>query len=311
MTEATTREGVREMARALATADSALALASRAIESFAESGFDPRFAACGSTARGVEAAQRDLPALEPRIYRGLCDWDQSAGADPRPVIGLSMSGSSPELRDVLAKARATGARTLLMTGGDAGAASSGQLRLELEGVPKRFLPVVSCLLAQRCLGSSSSAQLGAGLGAGGGPGFGELQAFLARAYSSSLTPVFISAEGSYPGELLAAAYMEFLKRPAFALAFPPWTHDLLWALGGGDSGRFAFVHLSPSGDLADGRFAKAVQRLESQGIAQLLLDGLPPWFPSFPNCSRLVQILLMFRSLAEDLGLDPDLELGF
>lgn len=309
--EAVGREGVLAVARALAAAGSALARAGETLEGFVEPGFDPRFAACGSTALGVEAATRDLSAREPRIYRGLCDWDAAAGAERRPVIGISMSGRSDEVRDVLARASAAGARTLFVTGGEPMAAATDNLALDLEAVPTRLLPIAACLLAQRCFGSSSAAELQAGLLAGRGPGFGELPGFLASAYSSSLAPVFVSSEGRYAGELLAAAYMESLKRPAFAHSFPPWTHGLLWALGEGDAGRFAFVHLRPQDDLADTRFAKAVERLDSLGIAQLVLEGLMPWFPAFPNCSRLVQVLLMFRALADDLGLDPDRELGF
>jgi hypothetical protein len=270
------------------------------------------FAACGATAMAVEAALRDAGAGTNHLFQDADGYIEAHAARMAgALVGISMSGHSVEVRDMLKDARGLGEVTAFVTGGAPMEKPEACFNLDLATMPTRFLPIVACVLVHRFLGSPFGEELAKDLATGPKGQLEELRAFLAAAHRDALTPLFISAGKDPVTRMLASLYMEFLKRPAFHASFPSWTHDLLWSLSPGDAGRLVLVHERPLEDLGDGRFGKALDRLGRLGIRQLVLDLPPAWMERHPSSSRLAAILLSYAGLAEELGIDPHAEASF
>lgn len=268
------------------------------------------YAACGSTALGIDAALGDLgqgprPCIRsPHAFSLL----PRPGAEAAPVIGMSMSGGSAEVLEILGRARLQGRDSLLVTGARIAMPGTRVLRLDLEGVPRRLLPLASCLLVHHLAG------VGAGRHLAERPlppdeAWPGLSAFLEAAASTGAVPVFVSPGDPFLCEALSSQYMEFLKRPAFSLSFPEWTHDFLWTLGARESHRFRIVHLGAGEDLSDRRFHQVQERLGALGIPQLALE--PPSGGRPPATALLVQVVALMACLAERLGIDSEAEGSF
>jgi hypothetical protein len=296
---------------ALSGLDAGLLAALRGAKSLA-------FAASGSTALGIETALAELPASKAPCFRSPADYEGAAaarggpreGRRPELVVGLSMSGRSAEVLEVLRLAARDGARTLLFSASGVRGVDS-PIPLGFEGIPRRFLPLAACLFAEEIAGSGAPDRLAAALKTGPADRRPGLAGFVEGAWRSGLAPIFIGSGEGLEARLLAAQYMEFLKKAAFFASFPEWTHDLLWTLGPADAKRFAFVHFAPDQDLPDGRFAKATERLESLGISQLVLYPARDPVDRGPAGAALARALLLFSEVAERLGVDSEAELSF
>ncbi len=305
--------GLEWMGLAVAKADKALDLALDGLARLRRPGNVTHFAACGSTALGVEAALRDRGDKAPRVIRAPDEYAE--GAHPTgglsPFVGISMSGRSAEVRETLEQASGEGQETTYVTQGEAMAGASANLILDLDGVPKRLLPLVGCLVAHRSFGSRFPRELGERLALGEVPGLPGLPEALRHAHQMSLMPVFVSSGSRFFGDLLCAQYMEFLKKPALHLSFPQWTHDFLWTLGKKDRRRLQFIQMRPRKDLADGRFHSVIERLDSLGIDQGVLEEFPGLPGEYPNSSNFARVLLLFHDLSKELGVDPEGEISF
>lgn len=270
-----------------------------------------RFVACGSTAKGIDAALKDQGPGE-----AACLQSPAAFASARPsldpstlVVGVSMSGGSAEVVDVLQSAHRLGWPTLFLSREAGSKGLPRSLRLGFGGIGPRFLPLSACLLAHRLSGS------GFGLDdlpppslEPDGP-WPALAEFLESAYVSGKVPIFITAGDPFLGELLSSQYMEFLKRPSFHAAFPEWTHDLLWTLGPPAGNGFALVQLGQPEELSDRRAPRVAERLAGLGLPYLQAGELCG-ASRFPASRSLALSLILMAELAERLGLDPMAELS-
>ncbi|HET7839588.1 MAG TPA: hypothetical protein VFL04_07505, partial [Rectinemataceae bacterium] len=168
--------------------------------------------ACGSTALGLAAAARDLPRLPLRVIA-----DPSGdGLEPLPgargsiVLGLSFSGASVEVGDLVGRAADAGIETVYAGPPAACPAKAHCLRLDLGGLPRRYLPLAACLLIHRVWGPGPDARLVDALRATASVGPSGLSGFLEAAFRSPRIPVFVSAGPGLRAALLAAQYLEFL-----------------------------------------------------------------------------------------------------
>ncbi len=276
------------------------------------------FVACGATASGINAALRDLGGTVPACIESVSAFleilprlDQT-----RPLVGLSMSGGSAEVLDVLSRAEGLGLPTVYLTHDTGHRGPERRLQLRLEGLGSRFLPLAACLLVHHFSGSDAYKGLLAPSSSRDEEAWPGLLDFLEASFRGGLVPVFISGADPFPAAVLSSQYMEFLKRPSFHRSFPEWTHDLLWTLGPQDRERLAFVQLGPQEELSDRRAARVQERLEGLGIrcfsaaATAGTAGAGQGTP-YPATSCLARGLALMADLAERLGLDPGLELGF
>ncbi len=269
--------------------------------------------ACGSTALGLSSAARDLHGAPIRVI------SDAAEPGPRPVapetgglaLGVSISGSSAEVGDFLRRRSEESVEVIYASRALAPGRGIARLGLDLGGIPRRYLPLAACLLLHRLRGSAFGALLPGALRATVGRPMAGLWAAIAAAYRSGLLPVFVSGDEPLLASVLSAQYMEFLKRPAFHLSFPSWTHDFLWSLAPADAERLMFLQFRPREDLADGRFSKACSRIESLGIQQVVLDPVQSRLGEYPASSLFAELLLLFHELAIGAGLDPGAEVSF
>lgn len=264
------------------------------------------FVACGSTAKGIDAALKDLGPREAACLKSPREFF-ALGRSPDSetlVIGVSMSGGSAEVVDVLQGAHRLGWPILYLSREAVPNGLPWSFRLGLAGIGPRFLPLSACLLAHRLYGSGFGLEdlpLPSLEPEGPWPAMAD---FLESAYVSGRLPIFITAGDPFLGELLSSQYMEFLKRPSFHAAFPEWTHDLLWTLGPPAGQGFALVQLGQPEELSDRRALRVAERLAGLGL---------PYFQAgeiggasrFPASTSLALSLILMAELAERLGLDP------
>lgn len=270
-----------------------------------------RFVACGSTAKGIDAALKDLgPGA------AACLQSPSAFASARPsldpstlVVGVSMSGGSAEVVDVLQSAHRLGWPTLFLSREAGSKGLPRSLRLGFGGIGPRFLPLAACLLVHRLSGGSLGPEdLAPPCLVPEGP-WPAMADFLESAYVSGKLPIFVTSGDPFLGELLSSQYMEFLKRPSFHAAFPEWTHDLLWTLGPPAGQGFALVQLGQAEELSDRRAPRVAERLAELGLANFQA-GEVCGDSRFPASTCLAFSLVLMAELAERLGLDPMAELS-
>ena len=271
-----------------------------------------RFAACGSTALAVQAAILDSRNESGWLMQSLGDYQEIRHSlDPgTAVIGISLSGHSVEVREVLNQAAADGISAIFVSLGTS-IESAHNLLIGPTEIPQRFLPLLAMRFVQFCLGSAfpekdiSSQQIHpVELSV-------LLQEFLVKTYQAELMPVFAAPKPDIKATQLKTQYMEFLKRPAIQLIFPEWTHDFLWSLSQADKNRYALILFEPRIDLTDQRFQKCVNHIQNLGISHLVINHSPAQQVPNPNSRIFRQVLDLFQTLADQLGIDPSQERSF
>lgn len=271
------------------------------------------YVASGSTALGIESAIKDFSDKTSYIIQNVTEFKKIIAKKKQKILtfGVSMSGLSVEVREILSLASKRGLNTVYITKASPIESATVNIILDFGEIPNRFLPFAICLLIHYYHKSSFNEQMIDEILFSLKSRSNELLFFLEFTYKSKLTPIFVTSDCSSWGYILATQYMEFLKKTAFHLSFPEWTHNYLWTLEKTHKNSFAFIHMKPKIDLKDNRFKRTIDHVKSLQINQLLIGDLPNFSDKYPSSSKLLQSLILYWELSNNLGIDPNIEKSF
>jgi hypothetical protein len=217
------------------------------------------FLVCGSNNLGVKLAVRDS---EKKVM--VIDYlDKNQNIDN--LIGITFSGNSVE---VLAIYKIK--NSILIT-------SNKSLKdanhIASEKIPIRYHPMLAYNLARLYIDgqtfASSYYKMG---GMDISTSNEQIILDLDKCLKLNITPIFSSGVDCNLNLIFSSQYMECLKRPAFSVVFPKFTHDMLWTLKPEDSGKYMFIHFQPNFELIDNRFSNSIERIDALGIRQSIFN---------------------------------------
>lgn len=220
----------------------------------------------------------------------------------QPMIGISYSGNSTEVTDAFSAD--VQPHSVLITA-NTGLSGTTVLHIQPDGIPLRYLPLLTYRLIVRMVESPFS-------------GYRATEALpewsnrlsesLIDCYTNNKIPVFTSTSSSWFARVFAEQFMEFLKRPAFHVHFPHFTHNLLWGLGGHNASQFYFMHEESGRDYSDNRQQKTWQHLEAMGAQQLVLHDCEGQLNQY---TLLASCLTIYAVVCEQVGVEGNTEHSF
>lgn len=258
------------------------------------------FLACGSTGTGVETALSE--ARSPGQKIPLVMDHHNAALNGRLFIGFTYSGNSTEVTGFIPSV--THRDSVIITGSDK-LRGKHVLRIDTGEIPLRCFPLLTHTLVQSVYGREKAATDHAGDTASlFESAFGLLQ----WSYLHDRIPVFTADNDSWLARLFAEQYMECLKRPAFYMNYPHFTHNILWTLSGKNIDKFCFIHEHSPRNYSDNRREKTLRHIESLGGVQLVLP------PGTRHCNVFTiwcSCIGIYERIARENHLNINLEYSF
>ncbi|MDR1225771.1 MAG: hypothetical protein LBK47_02595 [Prevotellaceae bacterium] len=251
--------------------------------------------ACGSTKTSIETA---LCGCSGQINKMPVVMDYySPILQGKLVIGLTYSGNSTEVTDFIpvnthpdSKIITSSSRVIEKT----------VLPFITKGIPLRYLPLLTHKLIRSIYNQDVSKHtLSGDLRISLEPVFEALR----FSYINNLIPVFTSDNNSWFARLFSEQHMEFLKRPAFSVSYPNYTHNFLWSLSKHNIDRFYFIHENSQFHYSDCRQSKAIKHIS-------LLGGFQAELPFNTTSYDVYAIWLSCISLYEKLSTMLDLNMN-
>jgi len=271
------------------------------------------YVASGSTALGIASATKDFSEKTTHVIQNINEFEKIIAKKNQKILvfGVSMSGLSTEVGEILRLASSKALNTIYVTKALPIENVTTNIILDFEEIPIRFLPFAICLLVHHYHRSGFDEQIIDKIQFPLKSQFDELLFFLEFTHKSELTPIFVTSDYPFWGYLLSTQYIEFLKKAAFHLSFPEWTHNYLWVLEKRHKNCVSFIHMKPQVDLKDDRFKNVVAHIKSLQIHQLIIGNLPIFCDKYQSSSQLLQVLVLYWELSRKIGIDPNIERSF
>lgn len=254
------------------------------------------FLACGSTKLGLEVGI-DMCHENILVYD-----DPSLIPNNQLVIGLTFSGNSTEVADFFSEENRDAHWLITSSNQPKG---NHVLKFEKGETSNRLLPLLAAGLAMTMMGFSFK---DAFEGLNKPQDETVLVDQLMAGYGSIKTPLFVSDRNSWFARIFTEQHMEFLKKPAFALHFPHFTHNLIWSLGSSDSEKYHFWWLESATKYSDARNAKTKNHLSGLGFS---IDKVDSKWQKATSLDMLTFCLGVFENVSTKLAIQANHEHSF
>ncbi|GEM_PF-4259139 len=255
--------------------------------------------ASGLTALAAEATLLDAVGSTSCVLRDPMVLKNYLRQKRKGIIGCSFSCRTAEVLDGLALARAHGLETCLV---GARLTREPDVPLPCIEMPLPLRHVAFCAVLPHLLGRRSSVN--------SVPPNARLFRFLKAVLLADLVPLFASSGRGFHVSCLVAYWLEFLRRPAFQIEFPRWTHDLLWTVASRCRENFAYILEAPVSDLSDGRFRQVVNLMDRTKAKYLVLENTEAGCAG-GHVGNLLMYADGYYDIACEVGLDLCTELRF